>query len=318
MMPPASVPRNDEAIRVLVNRASGRGKAGRLAPRIEDFFRHRGIRARFFWPESASALQRLAAEAAAQECRRLVVVGGDGTLLEAINGAFGSGIELGVIPAGDANDVAASLGLPRDPFAAAELLGEWVTRPIDLVKARFGNGRERLFAGIGGAGLDAEAARLAGSRFRRLPRIWRYLAGALAAFCRFQPFEFEGQFDDQTYQGRAFLAVVANTPAYGGGIRIAPAAKMDDGWLDAAIIAELDWRRVIQALPSIARSGDIGSLHPLRYRARHVRLASVRPIPFHGDGDLLGVTPVEFDVLPAALRMVCFSARSPEPDLRRQ
>ena len=136
-------------------------------------------------------MRELAAKAAAEGQRRLVVLGGDGTLLDVVNQIHrhGRGIELGLVPAGDANDVAAAIGLPRDPLVAAELLFEWNVRAIDLIRVGTGDGREWVYLGVGGAGLDAEAARLAAETFSWLPGVWRYLAGALVAFSRGHRFE---------------------------------------------------------------------------------------------------------------------------------
>ncbi len=242
--------------------------------------------------------------------RRLVVLGGDGTLFDVVNQIQGLGIELGLVPAGDANDVAAAIGLPRDPLAAAELLLEWSARPIDLIRVRTAEGHGRVYVGAGGAGLDAEAARLAAGRFRWLPGVWKYLAGALVAFGRSERFEVRLEFEEDSWRGSVFLVAVANAPAYGAGIRIAPEARLDDGWLDVALAEDLNWRQVLRALPSLARSGDTGGLNLRRFRARRVRIETAFPIAFHGDGEPLGSTPLDAEVLPGALRMVSPPQRS--------
>lgn len=258
----------------------------------------------FRWPHTREELSGLAA-IAAQNHHRVIVLGGDGTLLDAVNAIAGTQSELGLIPAGDANDVAAALGLPQDPFLAAEIAVHGGARPIDLVRARLDAGCHRLFVGVGGAGLDAQAARLAATRFRRLPGIWRYVAGALVALARTSPFALSAEFDGQILQCGAILAVAANAPAYGGGIRIAPHARMDDGWLDAVVLENLNWRQVLRILPSLLRSGDTSKLKLRHYRARHIHLDCWPLVDFHGDGEFLGRTPAELEVLPGALRIVC-------------
>jgi diacylglycerol kinase (ATP) len=290
---------------VFGNRLSGRGRGARVGAQLEQFFNHLGIPAEFFWPQSREEMREWVAAAAAGGHQRLVIVGGDGTLVDVLNAVSGGGVELGLVPAGDANDVARALGLPRDPLAAAQLLTRWATRAVDLVRARLAGGREHLYLGAGGAGLDAEAARLAASRFRLLPGVCRYLAGALLALGGFQPFELEASFDDRHYCGRAVLAAVANAPAYGGGIRIAPEARIDDGWLDAVVLEDLGWFRALAALPALLHSGEIRGLKLYRFRARRVSLVSEPPVMFHGDGELLGPIPVELEVLPGAQRIVC-------------
>ncbi len=289
----------------LGNRHAGRGHGRDFPQRLERIFQGQGLSATFFWPDSKAELCRLAAAAASAGTSRLAVIGGDGTLVDVVNETWTAGVEIGLIPAGDANDIAAAAGVPRDLAEAVGLLACWHTLATDLVRVRSADGRERIYAGAGGIGLDAEAARLAAGPFCRLPGIWRYVAGAIAAFAQLRPFELSLDGDDSHYRGPALLAVVANTPAYGGGIRIAPAARMDDGWLEVVLLENLNWGQVISALPSLLRSGELRGLPLRRYRARRVRLSTDRPVSFHGDGEPLGATPLEIEVLPRQLRLVC-------------
>jgi diacylglycerol kinase (ATP) len=291
-------------ILVLVNPASGGGRGGRLRSRVARYFQRCGRSAEFVSSPNGEDLELRAREAQAAGYRRVVVLGGDGALLRVVNGLSGSEVELGIIPAGHANDVAASLGVPRHPRAAAETVLEGRVRPVDLVRVRFAGGRAAFYVGVGGAGLDAEAARLANTRFRRLPGVTRYLAGALWAFKTFEPLRFEAELDGVRVSGALLLAVVANAPAYGAGIRIAPAAEMDDGWLDVTLVEPLSLMQFVRAIPILLRSGDIRWPEVRRYRCRVIRLAADRPAGFHGDGEMLGALPVELEVLPRALRVL--------------
>jgi diacylglycerol kinase (ATP) len=289
---------------VLGNKRAGRGRAFRVGSRLETWLARRGCPARIFWPDSREELRELVVKAAEAGERRLVVLGGDGTLVDVVNQIRDLDVELGLVPAGDANDIATALGLPRDPLGAAELLLSWDTRAVDVIRVRTADGHERRYLGVGGAGLDAEAARLAAGKFRRLPGIWRYLAGALVAFGRGERFEVRLEFDGQSWHGKVLLVAVANTPAYGAGIRIAPEARVDDGWLDMAFAEELNWRQILRALPSLAISGDTRGLNLRRFRARRVRIATEVPVSFHGDGEVLGSTPLDAEVIPGAVRVV--------------
>jgi diacylglycerol kinase (ATP) len=291
-------------ILVLVNPASGGGRGGRLRAWVASYFERRGTSAEFVSSPSGEDLELRARGAQAAGYRRVVVLGGDGALLHVVNGVSGSELELGIIPAGHANDVAASIGVPRGLRAAAETVLAGRLRQVDLVRARFASGRTVLYVGVGGAGFDAEAARLANTRFRRLPGVTRYLAGALWAFKRFEPIRFETELDGERVSGALLFAAIANAPAYGAGIRIAPAAEMDDGWLDVTLVEPLSWARFLRAIPILLGSGDIRWPEVRRYRSRVIRLAADRPAAFHGDGEMLGALPVELEVLPRALRVL--------------
>jgi len=87
-------------------------------------------------------------------------------------------------------------------------------------------------------------------------------------------------------------------------VRIAPEARLDDGWLDVVLVRQLSWLRLVEAIPLLLQSGDLRWPEIRRYRARHVVLRTDRPAPFHGDGEILGQSPVEIEVLPGVLRVV--------------
>jgi len=289
---------------VFVNPGSGGGRGRRVQARLARHLIRRGRAAEFISSPSGEELECRAREACAAGYRRVVVVGGDGALLRVVNGIFGSEVELGIIPAGHANDVAASVGVPHSLEAAVETILAGRIRSVDLVRARFLGGRAVLYVGVGGAGLDAEAAHLANTRFRWLPGVTRYLAGALWSFQTFEPLVFETELDGERVSRPLLCAAVANAPAYGAGMRIAPAAEMDDGWLDVTLIGPLAWPRFLRAIPILLRSGNLEWPEVRRYRSRVIRLAADRHAAFHGDGEVLGALPVALEVVPRALRVL--------------
>src|SRR6267154_501379 len=164
--------------------------------------------------------------------RVLLAMGGDGSLQALVNAAHKSEVLLGILPAGGGNDFAAALGLPKDPVAAAEMMLAGQPRSVDLLRARTADGRERLYAGGGGVGLDADSARYSSGRYKRLPGRVRYLAAALHALSKFRPLHIRAEFPGSTFpdvDSPVLLAGALNTPSYGAGLRLAPDAQIDDG-----------------------------------------------------------------------------------------
>lgn len=293
-----------ERILVLVNPVAGGGRAGRVAPLVESYLGRRGVRARFRAPEGASAMRRHAERAAGEGFEIVAALGGDGTFHQVLAGAYGTGVTLGLLPAGHGNDLARGLGLPLDAIAAAREFARGIARPLDLLRARFADGSSRVYAGAGGLGLDAEATRQASGRFRRLPGAMRYVAGALAALATFVPLELEAALDGEPLRARVLLAAAANGPCYGAGVQIAPQARMDDGLLDLALVAPLAWTEMAALLPRALTSGDLRSPAVVRRQGRRLRLQTDRLARFQADGELLGDAPEEIEVLPAAVPMV--------------
>src|SRR5262249_22077926 len=103
---------------------------------------------------------------------------------------------------------------------------------------------------------------------------------------------------------RVLLAAVLNTPTYGAGLRLAPRALPDDGELDIVLVEPLSALEVLDLLPRLAGSEEVRMPQITRWRARAVRLSTDRPARFHGDGEILGPTPVQIDVVPRAVRVL--------------
>lgn len=291
-------------ILVLVNPSAGRGRAARVRPAVEDFLCGQDAQADFVETVSAGDTRRRAAEAAAAGYTHVVALGGDGTFHQILNGAFGHDVVLGLIPAGGGNDIARALDLPADPVAAAHALLHLPARAVDVLRVRSASAPDTLYIAAGGLGLDAEAARLANGRYRRLPGILRYIAAALTAFREFRPFVLDLEVDGVRTRARALLIAVANSPSYGSGVIVAPAAEIDDGWMDLMLVAPLGWTQILDGLMLALRTGDIRWPEITRMRARRVRLAADRPATFHGDGEILAEAPVEVELLPLAVRIL--------------
>jgi diacylglycerol kinase family enzyme len=199
---------NSSRALIIVNPIAGGGRARRIQPAIADYFREQHWPAEFTVSASTEDLRRIAAEAIAAGYRCVAALGGDGAFHHLAEAAVGSPTILGFLPAGNGNDIAAGLGLPRDPIEAARVLVYGKPRAIDVVRfrsleiesmqggdARVQRSREAIFVGAGGAGLDAEAAQLANTRFKRWPGVTRYIAGALWAWRDFRAFDLAASID---------------------------------------------------------------------------------------------------------------------------
>jgi diacylglycerol kinase (ATP) len=289
---------------VLVNPTSGGGAALCALPGIEDLLHRRGFPADFRHTSSAADMRERAASAAAEGYACVAALGGDGAFHYAMSGAFGTGVAIACIPAGSGNDIAMGLGIPLDPIDAAHLLVSGTPRPVDLLRLRFSGSVTQLMIGAGGMGLDAEANQLATSRFRRVPGLLKYVTAALAALATSRPIGITAEIDGKVWSGRLLLAAVANSPTYGAGFKIAPAASMNDGWMDLTFVEDLPWQRIFEAILILLRTGDLRWPQIHRFRARRVRLSADRRSPFHGDGEILGEAPLEIEVLPAAIRVI--------------
>jgi diacylglycerol kinase (ATP) len=292
---------------VFVNPSAGNGRAVSYLPQIRAAFHAASVPAEFISIGNVQELESRTLGAIKRGKKFLFALGGDGTFQGLVNAAYGADVILGVLPAGGGNDFASALMLPEDPISAAEAVLRGKPKGVDVVRARTAGGRARLYLGGGGLGIDAEASRLAGGAFRRLPGRSRYVVSALRAYCGYRAIGVRVEFPQSELppmEGKILLAAVLNTPSYGAGIRLAPEARLDDGWLDFVIVEDLGVLDVLGILPRLVRSGELRTPHLKRLRVRAVKLSTDRPCIFHGDGEILGPAPVEIEIVPHAVRVL--------------
>jgi diacylglycerol kinase (ATP) len=292
---------------VFVNPAAGRGGASRKVAEMGSAFARLTYAAKIVETDSADEFRNQVRRALGEGCATLIAMGGDGTLQLLVNEVLGQDLQVGVIPAGCGNDFAAALGITKSVEKAVEIIVGGKTRMVDLVRVRNSSGLNVVYLGGGGMGIDAEALRYANGRFARWPGRLRYLASAIAALRGFRGVQVQAAFPESDLQNVAklvLLAAVLNAPTLGGGLRLAPDARLDDGMLEVVMIEMLRKREVLALLPRLLITGELRSGHTVRMRCAKIKLSAEKETSFQGDGELLGKTPVEIEVVPKALRVL--------------
>jgi diacylglycerol kinase (ATP) len=135
----------------------------------------------------------------------------------------------------------------------------------------------------------------------------RYIASALRALVGYVPIEVRIDFpgsDLLSWETKGLLAAVLNAPTYGAGLRLAPGATLDDGSLHVVLIEDIGTLEVLRLLPRLMGSGELRTSRVKRWQVRKVRLTTQKPSVFHGDGEILGSTPVEIEVVPGAVQVL--------------
>jgi diacylglycerol kinase (ATP) len=227
-----------------------------------------------------------------------------------VNAIARSEAALGILPAGTGNDVARGLGLPfDDPDAAMDRIvaslggAEPRTRPVDAVRTSTG----RWFAGMLSAGFDAAVNERANGMRRPRGRS-RYVLAVLLELARLTPHRYRITIDRDARQVDAVLVTVGNTTSIGGGMRLTPDAKVDDGLLDVLVATPLPRWQLVRLLPKVFTGDHVHDEHVSIERGRVVTIdvADRRaPAPVvYADGERMGGLPVTLEVVPAALRVL--------------
>jgi YegS/Rv2252/BmrU family lipid kinase len=232
----------------------------------------------------------------AHEVVGVAVAGGDGTLNAAAAGLVATGLPLGILPLGTANDLARTLGIPADPAAAARVIAAGATRRIDL-----GEVNGHLFFNVASIGLAAELTR---QLTREHKRRWGRLAYALTALrvmADMRPFRAEVIAAEGPTRVRTLQISVGNGRHYGGGLTVEETADIDDGRLDlysleVGSVWQLAW------MVGDLRRGSHGTWHNVRtQRGERFEIRTHRPRPVSCDGELVTTTPARFSVKPGAV-----------------
>jgi diacylglycerol kinase (ATP) len=282
---------------LLYNPASGRGG---WDSRLERLGLERGLEVvRTAGPQELTDQARRAADAGHE---RVVVAGGDGTVHQVIQGLAGSECALAILPTGTGNDLARVLGVERDPERA--LTRALTRRPqwIDL-----GRVDGHPYAGVAGLGLDGAVNRFIQEGSHRLHGTWLYAYATLRAVIGFRPPLVRVDYDDGRHEGPAWLAALANSPQFGGGMRLAPAARLDDGWLDLIIVEAVSLLRLLVLFPRIYRGTHVEHRAVHSRRVRRATLHCSPALTFCADGEMLfpvRSTGSSIEVWPRALRVV--------------
>lgn len=228
---------------------------------------------------------------------RIICGGGDGSVNLVVNGMLGSGLPLGVLPLGTANDFARTLGIGgvRDAFG---VIAAGRTRRVDVGRA---NGR--CFLNVAHLGLGAKVSgRLSGLAKRHLGPL-SYALAAVDALREASHFHAEVLCDGHRLKFKAVQIAVGNGVFYGGGSRIAEDARIDDGRLDLYAIPAQPLSRLLLIAPALRRGRLARTRGVLALRARRVEIVTREPHVVTADGEHLTHTPVRFGVLPRALQV---------------
>jgi diacylglycerol kinase (ATP) len=242
--------------------------------------------------------------------RRVLVAGGDGSVHDVVNGIMSAephdraNTVLAVAPLGTGNDWARSLGMELPLPALAATIAAGRTRPHDVGVIDFAEAvppTRRWFINVAGAGYDAHVI---GRLPAHVPSSLAYLRAALAGLLSYRAPRFTIAVNGELIERRLLLAFVANAQACGNGMRVAPAARVDDGLLDLVTIDEVGLLRALFKIAKLYRGTLLGDAVVRHARSAQLRIDAHPPAEVEAEGQIVGRTPAVFSVLPGALAVV--------------
>lgn len=293
----------------IINPAAAAGRCPARWAELQNPFRQDGIEGQSRFTAQPGDAVRFAQELAL-ECDIVVAVGGDGTLFEVASGLLLSGATntaLGVVPMGTGNDAARQCGISDLPQARLALRGNR-TKTVDAIRIRCqvaGTPVLRYALLFGAVGIAAESLKKTTPLVKRVfGQRLAYPVGALRAIWTYRAPQMRVTCDGQTWENRFLLVCASNGELAGGGMRLAPGARIDDGLLDVNVCQAIGRWATLMLLGQVCRGRRMS--HPkLRYfTARTVAVESDPPLEVAADGELIGHTPAQMEVVPQALKLL--------------
>lgn len=283
-------------ITMIVNPVSGAGRAADIGEKAAAMLRRLKTDFTYLLTEAVGHATELARQAAQRKDETVIAVGGDGTVNEVAAGLIGTETALGIIPAGNGNDFAKALGIPKGWEDALNDLLKHAPRRVDTATAN-----DRVFINISGTGFDVMVLENMLKAKRHIHGKLPYLYGIFVTLTRFKSprMRIETAEGERIDKPCAHFSV-ANGQYFGSGIRIMPLSKLDDGMLDVLVIDALSRFRIFLNLPALLKGTIVYKPFCHHYRTRECVLSAPN-MRLNLDGEIMDASEVRFVCKPASL-----------------
>jgi YegS/Rv2252/BmrU family lipid kinase len=293
----------------LVNPASAGGSTAKRWPEIAHEAAEAGLVGDALISEHSGQLAELAREAVKAGARKLVLVGGDGSLNEIVNGLGKqlSKVELALIPRGTGSDFVREHAIPRTVAEAVQVALEGDLRPFDIGKATFhawdGKQAQQYFANAAGAGISGAIARRVDDGTKGLGPRGSYAWAVVSVFPRWRNCNVRLRIDAEEREGKMHEVIAAIGRYQAGGMKLCPDAVPDDGLFDVLILGDLSKADLVRNLHKTYRGTHLSHPKVDLLHGKYVSIDADEPLPIQLDGEQPGTTPVQFELIPGALRL---------------
>jgi diacylglycerol kinase (ATP) len=260
---------------------------------------------------SAGDATTIARAAAAEGYDLVVAAGGDGTVNEVINGLVGSDTAFATLPAGTVNVWAREMGLPMDVEQSAQALLTADRRQIDLGRAT-GKDCDRHFLLMASVGFDAAVTQELKPKDKKRLGALAYLKQAAQMAWNYRGSKIYLRIDGQRIRGPLLMTVIGNSQLYGGVVKFTAHALIDDGLLDACVIQGRSMLRAPLRLLSVLTRAYNRDPKVKYFRAKRITFLGKKALPVQLDGDFIGTTPIDFQIVPKGVWALIPQGADPE------
>lgn len=279
---------------IIANPVAGEGKAPEAASEILKLLKVHGYQGRLELTRCRGDGGRLGQMALVEGFERIVVCGGDGTINEVVNAIVSSNSSavMGIIPCGRGNDLARALRIPKNFKVAASVLMTGKVREIDIGKAG-----GRRFCTVATFGFDAEVAHFVHEHGAPFSGVATYLYAALRTLLNYKPISAKLSGDFGEFNGEIFMASIANCSSYGGGFKVSPTSKIDDGVFEVCIIKKISNLTALGLMPTLFWGGHTKHKAFQSETITKLAIQSEAESWIYADGEPMGIAPTTVETV---------------------
>lgn len=299
----------------VVNPASANGTTKTVWREIGEYLKEKGVEYDFAFTAGPNHATKLTTDAIQKGYKWIVAVGGDGTVNEVVNGfsiegKFSENPSLGIISRGTGCDLIRTLGIPKEYQGAVEILKDKKTREIDLIKLEYlnhqGEKEGRYCVNISDVGLGGYVAQRVNHTSKSAGGLWSYLRGTLLSILKYKNRQGRVMVDgNEVYSGVFSLIAAANGKYFGGGMKLAPMAELDDGYISTIILGDMGKGELFLNLAKVYDGSHLTHPKVKYYKAKEVIIDSEQRLPLEVDGENPGFGPVKYSIAEKVIKVIC-------------
>lgn len=285
---------------IIINPAAGKGQSKNYIATIKARFENTDIQYQIKISNRVGNVTELAAAGVREGFNEVVAVGGDGTVIEALNGIVGTDTKLGIIPAGTGNDFVRSIGVEREFLEALNvvILGEYEEIDVGVVNDRF-------FLNVVSFGIDSDVVKTMEKIKNVITGPAAYYVSSIKAISTYKAMKMSINIDGKEYNRKAYLVAIGNGKYFGGGMKITPNASVNSGEFEVCIISNISRMNLIRLLSKANTGNHITEKGVEVFRGKEITIRSIRDnLAVNADGNLIGPAPAKISIYNNKLKVL--------------
>ena len=287
-------------LKLILNPTAGKGLALKYKEMVTTVLNDEALEFQLVESQYEGEIEKLASEVEVSQFTDLIIIGGDGSLVEAVNGIGKKDIRMGIVPVGTGNDFARTLLGSSDPSNALQKI---IAGGEKLVDVGWVNGRR--FINVTGFGIDSYILQ----NMDKIKKVFKgstaYLVSTLYTLMQYKSKKVWIKIGDQTYEREIMLAAISNAKYFGGGMMISPESEIDDGLFELVIVNKLSIPRFLRLFKRVYNGTHLGVEEVEVFKADTFFIDAIEDIPINVDGNLYGLTPIEVKAGEEKIRFLC-------------